>query len=1362
MDITKSIVKITIEYKDNDNNIQIDHSTGFIVSSNDEDKDFIITVSHAFENFQNNEQVHFVSLANTEYIFQIREINYLKKGEYCSDEDIAIIIVDKVKWHAKVDNFYFPNKNENSLDRQVKIAGFPVRIEDRHLNMSYLPINGQITSSVNSVYTIKVSNINEAGITLFDSVQGLSGAPVYSIDNDIAFIWGIQKDLPHKEYSYNIINAISISKCIEVINKKYHLEIPLEAYDRELYKFKTCFLMDSINCGTYYLKELNSSLFPSIKENLGVRFYDSINENVSLITYLEETWNSTKDLNKGLIIIGDGGCGKTVTLLETCKFFLDRNVYSIYIPLYILKEKGYESIDNYLLAKFWLGNIEAYNNFKIWLSLGNEKKLVLALDGFNEVKNQYKRDIINDILNWQEISSVRIIISSRYDFTKSYIALKNMKCLEVQPLNNNQIQAYLGSCGIRLQYSNNENLISVLKTPLMLVLYTNIEIYHIPLEEDIPILKWRENCQNAGTILWNFIQCQYKKILLQNKEGVDLIYTVFTLEYICPYIARYMEKDYIYSLKEEVFANLIDKAIIYYEERWEGKISSKIKRIEREYELEINKWDSKKIYSILTKELHLFIVLNENVTLLHQQFRDFFSAFFYTLILEDKEAIEYWDKDSINYNVLNYIAEIIETTALVSIWEEIRGRAFTTKNYGLSNIIQIIKKINHNNENDDLSQIKFDKIDLRFISLNGTQLTSKKGKASFRGAKIGKYTLFPKGHSDSIYCISITPDGNKAITGSSDRTVREWNLRTGECEKILAGHTVYVQSVDYSFDAKLAISGDFFGGIILWNLENSSVVRQLQGGENCKKAVYGIKFFSDRMVVSVSYDGEIKVWDINQGKCIRKVEVSRGGVRCLDVYSIKGKVVVGSYDGTISEWNINNGKLISKVNLNNGPVRTVMYSKYGERILAGCESGVICEYDVTKNEVTHIINAHEQKISKVAFSFDESKIVSCSYDKKIKVWNLEQEEMICEIATQQSRYCASFLPNKDFIIEAGSDAGFELWNYVTCERYLKVEGAQYSYNVTRCVFGREHFAVLDKDNLCRLRNYDGYNQYTMRIKVTNSHFRDNQILDINEMEDSILCCIDGLVQEINLKSGVRITYIESFYCEKGCFAFDKKLLLIKENDNQKNLLIYDNVNEELKSINIPSIIEDVIYSDINNMAVAYSKYKIFGISNTGKWECLYKGKSVIKHVQFLEDEHKIIIWLKNNNVLKIDIRSKKVVYRYKFDIYDKSIINFSGYGDKAIFIMNDCIYEVEFKKNKIIALDIKSTGISFIKYICNDKKCIVVDKFGKICIYDLAENAIYKVIEHIDGVDITDCDFSEANFEDTELRNLIQLSGGKV
>jgi len=72
------------------------------------------------------------------------------------------------------------------------------------------------------------------------------------------------------------------------------------------------------------------------------------------------------------------------------------------------------------------------------------------------------------------------------------------------------------------------------------------------------------------------------------------------------------------------------------------------------------------------------------------------------------------------------------------------------------------------------------------------------------------------------------PDGQTLASSSSDKTIKLWNLRTGEPLQTFSGHADSVWSIAFRPDGQtLASSSD--KTIKLWNLRNGEVLQTLSG-----------------------------------------------------------------------------------------------------------------------------------------------------------------------------------------------------------------------------------------------------------------------------------------------------------------------------------------------------------------------------------------------------------------------------------------------------------------------------------------------------------------------------------------------------
>ena len=81
----------------------------------------------------------------------------------------------------------------------------------------------------------------------------------------------------------------------------------------------------------------------------------------------------------------------------------------------------------------------------------------------------------------------------------------------------------------------------------------------------------------------------------------------------------------------------------------------------------------------------------------------------------------------------------------------------------------------------------------------------------------GEVIALLKGHSDVINRLAFSPDGNRLISGSGDKTARIWNARTQKTIHVLKGHTDHIYAVAFSPDGSMAVTGSDDDTLKLWN-----------------------------------------------------------------------------------------------------------------------------------------------------------------------------------------------------------------------------------------------------------------------------------------------------------------------------------------------------------------------------------------------------------------------------------------------------------------------------------------------------------------------------------------------------------------
>jgi len=121
------------------------------------------------------------------------------------------------------------------------------------------------------------------------------------------------------------------------------------------------------------------------------------------------------------------------------------------------------------------------------------------------------------------------------------------------------------------------------------------------------------------------------------------------------------------------------------------------------------------------------------------------------------------------------------------------------------------------------------------------------------------------------------------LTCSSDKTLRLWNLKKGECERTLVGHerAALCLAVDWSGwpEKARAISGSLDQTLMHWDVRNAVWLGKMEGhsGAVCALAVD----WAAERALSTSYDGDMRLWDIVERQCCRVFPGHKGPICCL-------------------------------------------------------------------------------------------------------------------------------------------------------------------------------------------------------------------------------------------------------------------------------------------------------------------------------------------------------------------------------------------------------------------------------------------------------------------------------------------------
>lgn len=285
----------------------------------------------------------------------------------------------------------------------------------------------------------------------------------------------------------------------------------------------------------------------------------------------------------------------------------------------------------------------------------------------------------------------------------------------------------------------------------------------------------------------------------------------------------------------------------------------------------------------------------------------------------------------------------------------------------------------------------------RLAMTGGWQIPREPGELILWDVASGTETILRRQNAP-IRSAAFTRDGKRLAMGDFDGNTLLIDAATGQTEVAFdqCGRPVY--AVAFADNDQVLIAGSFDGAIRLWDIASKTVRHTFSLPD---EPIVAVAVSPDgRRLAATTWEGQLYIWDLASKDLLYKRDA--GGNPAADVhiaeaiaFSPDGKLLVtGSWDSTLRLWEFETGSLLHELKDNPAAIHAVAFSPDGKTLAAGDGKGFVHFWDTATGEWASSFMAHTLiRCFGVAFSRDGTKLVTASWDRTAKLWDVESRTL---------------------------------------------------------------------------------------------------------------------------------------------------------------------------------------------------------------------------------------------------------------------------------------------------------------------------------------------------------------------------------
>jgi WD40 repeat protein len=288
---------------------------------------------------------------------------------------------------------------------------------------------------------------------------------------------------------------------------------------------------------------------------------------------------------------------------------------------------------------------------------------------------------------------------------------------------------------------------------------------------------------------------------------------------------------------------------------------------------------------------------------------------------------------------------------------------------------------------------------------------------------------------NDVFAVAFSADGKRLATGGGGKTdLKLWPLPAGKGPKELQGHYGAVRAAAFAPAVNLLAAGDYNGNVVIHNPDGQ---KHLLDKKVTQGQVYSVALTADGKALATGSGwmdyatlknyGEVKVWDVASGNG-RELKGHEGTVLGVALTPDGKTLASGSSDKTVRLWDVANGKELKKLEGHADGVTSVALSADGKVLASGGKDKQVILWDLNTGKPAHTLKGHARDVNSVALSADGKLVASGGDDKLVKLWDAATGKEVATLTAPAEVLCVALTPDGKVLAASGRQKSARVWS----------------------------------------------------------------------------------------------------------------------------------------------------------------------------------------------------------------------------------------------------------------------------------------------------------------------------------------------